>query len=217
MQDKLSLLEPDAHYHIYNRANGNDKLFKCKENYYIFLKKYSEFISPICDTFSYCLMPNHFHFLVKIKSEEILRPIYNPNLLFLTPKDLNSPKDSDLKKFISKKFSNFFSSYTQYFNLINERKGSLFMKNFKRKKVNNSNYRNKLIHYIHFNPVEAGLTKNPYNYEFSSLSKLISNQTSLLDRKEVISWFDDLENFKQIHKNPCTVLRLDQNIFPEFE
>ncbi len=217
MQDKHSLLEPDAHYHIYNRANGNDKLFINKENYFIFLKKYIEFISPICDTFSYCLMPNHFHFLVKIKSEEILRPIYNPNLLFLKPKDINSSNDSDLKKFLSKKFSNLFSSYTQYFNLKNERKGSLFMKNFKRKKVNNSNYLFKLIHYIHFNPVEAGITNNPYDYEYSSLSKLISNETSILNRKEVISWFDNLENFKLIHEKSSLVLKLDQNIFPEFE
>ena len=217
MKDKYSLLKPDAYYHIYNRANGNEKLFLSKENYLFFLEKYNEFISPICDTFSYCLMPNHFHLLVKVKSEELLKPVYNPNLLVLKPGDLKVFNEMDLKKFLSKKFSNLFSSYAQYFNLKNERKGSLFMKNFKRKRVTNTNYLLKLVQYIHFNPIEAGLTNNPYNYEYSSFTNLISKDTSLLKRDEVISWFDDLENFKHIHDNAPIVLNLDQNIFPEFE
>jgi len=63
-------LESDKYYHIYNHAVGNDNLFKKEENYYFFLKKYIQHISPIADTFAYCLMPNHFHFAVRVKSEK---------------------------------------------------------------------------------------------------------------------------------------------------
>ena len=62
--------EPDKMYHIYNHANGNDNLFYSDENYFYFLKRYSELLSPIVDTYAYCLMPDHFHWLVKIKSEK---------------------------------------------------------------------------------------------------------------------------------------------------
>ena len=85
MQDKKAILIPDATYHIYNRANGNERLFLTDQNYHYFLEKYSQYISPIADTFCYCLMPNHFHFLIKIESEESLNKTFNasenaPNL-----------------------------------------------------------------------------------------------------------------------------------------
>jgi len=70
MQNKLEVLYPDTFYHIYNRANGNEKLFLSDENYLFFLRKFAEYISPICNTYCYCLMPNHFHFLMEIKSEK---------------------------------------------------------------------------------------------------------------------------------------------------
>ena len=74
MQDYKSNLSQDCFYHIYNRANGNEKLFASDDNYIYFLKQYNYYISPIAKTFAYCLMPNHFHFLVQIK------PIANLNL-----------------------------------------------------------------------------------------------------------------------------------------
>lgn len=69
MKNKLTPLNPGCIYHIYNRAIGSEKLFLNNENYSFFLKRYRHFISPVADTFCYCLMPNHFHFLVRIKSD----------------------------------------------------------------------------------------------------------------------------------------------------
>ena len=65
-------LSPGNTYHIYNHANGFENIFENEGNYVYFLKKYAEFISPIADTFAYALMPNHFHFLVRIKPSDIL-------------------------------------------------------------------------------------------------------------------------------------------------
>jgi len=76
MQNKTGTLEPEAFYHIYNRANGNENIFFKDENYLFFLKKYKEYISPICNTYCYCLMPNHFHFLIEIKNEEELKSYF---------------------------------------------------------------------------------------------------------------------------------------------
>ena len=57
-------------YHIYNYANGNENLFREQKNYEYFLEKYKQHINPIAETIAWCLMPNHFHLLVKIKTEE---------------------------------------------------------------------------------------------------------------------------------------------------
>ncbi|MBN2730712.1 MAG: hypothetical protein JXR53_15915, partial [Bacteroidales bacterium] len=61
------LFESGNYYHVYNRAIGGEKLFLEKENYEYFLFKWQEFINPIADIYAYCLMPNHFHFLLKLK------------------------------------------------------------------------------------------------------------------------------------------------------
>ena len=142
-------LEPDKYYHIYNHANGSDNLFISAENYLYFLKKYAEYIIHTANTIAYCLMPNHFHFLIRIKEEEKLNEFF---------KEKNKRKDlggfENLQGLISKQFSNLFNAYTKSFNKEQDRKGSLFMQNFKRKEVNDEKYLRKLIHYIHYKPVE---------------------------------------------------------------
>ncbi len=69
-------LLPENYYHIYNHANGSDNLFLNSENYRYFLQRYATFINPIADTFAYCLMPNHIHFLIRIKSGPDLQKAY---------------------------------------------------------------------------------------------------------------------------------------------
>lgn len=63
-------LEPDKYYHIYNHAVGQDNLFNTDENYRFFLEKYAHYIIPVADIFAYCLLPNHFHFAIRIKPED---------------------------------------------------------------------------------------------------------------------------------------------------
>jgi putative transposase len=54
MRDKYPELEPDCFYHIYNRANGSERLFLSDDNYRFFLKKYLQCINPIVNTYCYC-------------------------------------------------------------------------------------------------------------------------------------------------------------------
>lgn len=62
-------IETDRFYHIYNLGINGENIFKTDRNYLFFLSKLSEFLIPVCDVYAYCLMPNHFHLLVKIKSD----------------------------------------------------------------------------------------------------------------------------------------------------
>lgn len=66
------MLNTNTYYHIYNHANSSENLFKSDNNYTYFLIKYNQHISPIADTYAYCLIPNHFHFLARIKGEDAI-------------------------------------------------------------------------------------------------------------------------------------------------
>jgi putative transposase len=213
MKDYKSILEPQNTYHIYNRANGSEKLFLSDDNYRYFLKKYDEYISPIVDTFCYCLMPNHFHFLVRVKEEttvvgQILNRLSKPGP---TPKTLQGfqtleglPKHQAISNYLSHQFSHLFNGYTQAFNKQNNRKGSLFMHTFNRKLITNETYFRKLIHYIHYNPIEAGLAQLPEEWKHSSYKTLVSFSETNLLRDEVIDYFENIENFKYCLKQPST-------------
>ena len=69
-------LLPGRMYHLYNHANGEESLFREDDNYRYFLHKYVEHISPIAETYAYCLMPNHFHFFVRIVDKEVIMEKY---------------------------------------------------------------------------------------------------------------------------------------------
>jgi REP element-mobilizing transposase RayT len=62
-------LEYDSYFHIYNRGINGEDLFLETSNYEHFLNLYSKYIDPIAETYAWCLMKNHFHFLVRIRSE----------------------------------------------------------------------------------------------------------------------------------------------------
>lgn len=78
--------------------------------------------------------------------------------------------------------------------------GSLFMKNFKRKPVTDELYLKKLVHYIHNNPVEAGLSGKPEDWKHSSYRLIVSCDTTFLRASEVLNWFGAKEDFVAFHK-----------------
>lgn len=62
--------EPNTIYHIYNQGNNRQRIFFKHENYLFFLKKAREYVSPYADFLCYCLMPNHFDWLVYVRETE---------------------------------------------------------------------------------------------------------------------------------------------------
>lgn len=182
-------LENGKYYHIYNRGNNGIDLFYETENYNHFLKLYEKYIDPIAETFAWCLMKNHFHILVYIKEPEEIDITKLEYSSTDKPKTINS----------SKQFSNLFNAYTQAMNKRYNRTGSLFEKNFKRKVVASENYFQKLIFYIHNNPVHHRFTENIVEYPWTSYGTIISTKQTKLQRNRVLESFNDLENFKYYH------------------
>ena len=67
--NKSTIMQPSKSYHLYTHANGFENLFQSEENYRYFLLRYEHFIPAVADTLAYCLMPNHIHFLIRVKTE----------------------------------------------------------------------------------------------------------------------------------------------------
>jgi len=67
-QDITTPLNPDQFYHIFNRGNGGQNIFYQEKNYTYFLEKYKSYMLGYWDTYAYCLLPNHFHLMIKVKS-----------------------------------------------------------------------------------------------------------------------------------------------------
>lgn len=180
------------YYHVYNRGNNRQDIFFEDDNYSHFLKLYEKYIYPITDTYCWCLMKNHFHFLIRIKEEN---EIESEQLNYSTKNGLQVKKVNP-----SKQFSHLFNAYTQAVNKKYNRTGSVFEKKFKRKLVSSEAYLIKLISYIHNNPVHHGVVESLNDYKWSSFSSLLSHKPTKLCRKEVIELFGDSENFVYCHQ-----------------
>jgi len=181
---------PDGFYHIYNRANADDQLFTEDVEYYLFLKKYFNYANLIFSTYGYCLLTNHFHFLVQVRPESEL----NRNIGIF--KD-----DKSRSNYLAQHLGNFFNWYATYFNKKHFRKGSLFIHSFHRKPILDEAYLSTLVCYIHANPVKAGMCKKPEEWKYSSFREFIKgpNFISANNRGQTLEWFDGLANFKETH------------------
>lgn len=180
----MQLLQHDKYYHIYNRGINGELLFKSDDNFDYFLKKYDYYISEVADTFAWCLMHNHFHFLVRIKDE---------NEFLKTP---------------SQQFSNLFNAYTKAYNKQQGRHGTLFERPFRRKEINEEAYFRNLVLYIHTNPVHHNIVENVEHYTWSSYNSIVSEKPSKIRRAKVIEWFDDKENFIATHQQKKASINL---------
>lgn len=109
----------------------------------------------------------------------------------------------------SKQFSHLFNAYTQAINKRFKRTGSLFEKPFHRKLITSDNYFQKLIYYIHNNPVHHGLCKNINDYPWSSYGSIISEKPTKIKRKEVIDAFYNLDNFIAYHNQNQDLFDID--------
>jgi putative transposase len=198
MNIRNDILEPDAYYHIYNRGINSGKVFNIEENYMFFLLKLAIYLNPVCDIYAYCLMPNHFHLLIRVKNkEEIIDFAKGENKSF---QDKNEKGLHAFDSIVSKQIGKLISSYTQSFNKTINRHGPLMESPFKRKRIDSEEYIRNLIVYIHLNPTD--LKQNLEDYKFSSYKSFLSTAKTNLKREEVIALFGDLNNFIFTHKNP---------------
>ena len=173
-------LQPGCYYHIYNRGNNKENIFREARNYNYFLLLWKKYIEPVTLTFAYSMQPNHFHFLIFIK-------------------------ENIAENKISKAFSNYFNAYAKSINKAYNRTGSLFQERFGRKYISNEKYFTEIIFYIHTNSQKHGITEDFMNYPYSSYPGLLSDKPTLLQRKEVIDWFGNKKEFINFHKGTMEI------------
>jgi len=106
-----------------------------------------------------------------------------------------------LRDVISPQFSHFFNSYTQSFNKLYGRRGSLFIPNFKRKPVTSKKYHLRLLAYIHLNPVHHGFAEKPGDWTHSSWHAYRSEKRSKIHKDEAFAWSDGRDAFFSLHEN----------------
>jgi putative transposase len=187
-------------YHLYNHSVGKRDLFLSLDNYEYFLSLYDKYITPVAETFAWVLMPNHFHLLVQIKENTEVVDITIPDRV------LNPVRDKVNKVGTSsQQFSKLFNAYSQALNKRLGCHGALFERPFKRKLIDNETYLKQVILYIHNNPVHHGFCTHPLEYAWSSYATCVSVKPTKLNRDTVIGWFNNEENFKNIHETPMEI------------
>ncbi len=171
---KYEPLKSDTYFHIYNRGNNKENLFKENRNYEYFLRLIEKYILDVCEVYAYCLLKNHFHLVVK------------------THENIED-------KVISQKFSNMFNTYAKAINKAYGRSGSLFKDRFSRKKIENEKYLKQVIIYVHTNPQHHKMISDFRDYPYSSYQSFLSSKNTQLNREYVLSLFDGKSNFEYVH------------------
>lgn len=176
-------------YHIFNRGINHAPIFTNKREYQRFINlidyyrfadnpiKFSHFKKlpieirneiksnskeKLISFISNCLMPNHFHFV------------------------LRQEKDNGISYFINR----FLTAYTKFFNIRNKRSGPLFEGRFKAVLVETEEQLIHLVRYIHLNPYSSGITRNLeglLEYPWSSLQEYLDPKIKgICDEKEIV-------------------------------
>ncbi|MBY0434311.1 MAG: hypothetical protein K2U26_09395 [Cyclobacteriaceae bacterium] len=189
-------------YHVFNRTNNKEKLFLTNENHLFFLRKYDEYVSPYLETYAWCLLPNHFHLVVKVKPINEINTYLSTSdtkLVTLTEKKFQKG-EIFLSELIEHSFKRFFQSYALAFNKVYKRSGNLFYKPFKRIEINKESYFTQAIIYVHANAVRHGLVKDLVNWRWSSWHSYLTESPTKLQRQEVLEWFGGREQFIKLHE-----------------
>ena len=155
-----------SYYHVYNRGNRKQSVFLARRDYKRFLEKTLKYKSKFGVTIMcYCLISNHFHFLLKQNTDI---PITSFMLRLGT-------------------------SHAKYFNIKYEQVGSLFQSRFRAKLIETDEYLLHLSRYIHRNPIEI-LPSTPgvelANYEWSSYPQYVKGmKDKLVDPAFILNYF----------------------------
>lgn len=160
-------------YHVYNQGNNRQPIFFEEENYAYFLRKVQRELCPVCDILAWCLMPNHFHFMIHA-DERSVQPVGN-HLKIST---------------LSHRIKHLLSSYARAMNNRYRNSGSLFRQNTKAPCVGSregsvTDYSHWCLHYIHDNPVKAQLCDDQQEWAWSSIHEYTFPFTDSISRPPV--------------------------------
>ncbi len=166
-------------YHVYNQGNNREKIFQHEDDYLLFLKKFRQYVSPNCHVLAYCLMPNHFHFMIETTNWSVVKmPLGR----------------IEITK-VSNGFRKLLSEYAKEYNEKYGRTGALFRPKTKAKNLTeskDSNYPFICFHYIHQNPMQAKIVEKMENWRFSSFQDYIGLRKGTLCKQEIAYRYIDI-------------------------
>ncbi len=152
------LAATDAYFHVYNRGVNRTPIFYLNQDYLDFLARTEKALNPVgtigpapgaadsenaggkVEVIAFCLMPNHFHFI------------------------LHQISENGMSEFMSR----LCNGYVKAVNLREGRYGHLFAGKYKMRLVDDNRYLVHLSRYIHLNPVRAGLSRKAEEWTYSS-------------------------------------------------
>jgi len=159
MPTRITPLMPDTYHHIYNRGVNRQDIFLGEDNMLFFLKRLRKyFANDMAEIVAYCLMPNHYHLLVWIKSADFSATVMQPLGV----------------------------SYTKAINKQHNRVGPLFQGPFRAIQVGSTEHLLQLARYIHLNPIAAGLVSRPEDWLYSSYRDTIGLRNGTLANPQII-------------------------------
>ncbi len=197
---------PGSIHHIFNRGVGKTNIFLDNDDYKLFLWRLRENLFPdqyekeiptrkkrrgsiyvrktlppnSFDLICYCLMPNHFHFLIQQKGEV------------------------PVSKFISK----ICTGYSKNFNKKHGRIGGLFQDQFKAVQVDSNEYLLWVSAYIHQNPKVAGLVENLSDWQWSSFADYTGERKGTLCKKNILTeQFKEDLNYKDFVEDTFDLIK----------
>ncbi len=94
-------MNPKSYITFGTGGTTRENLFYTSANYEYFLRLYAEHLDPVVETYAFCLMPNHFHLLIRTKPVVV------------------SPAGETTKKTnpVSHAFQRLFTAYSQAINI----------------------------------------------------------------------------------------------------
>lgn len=190
----------DTYYHIYNRGTNGENVFVEERNYAHFLKLYQKHIEPICDLFAYCMLRNHFHMMVRVKSKEDIQQSAGASETPGVSKE-EEPLGPD---YASRQFSNFFNAYAKAVNKAYGRTGSLFQHPFGRVPITSERQFWNVIAYIHQNPQKHKFVDDFRDWRYSSYGVILADEPTSLQRDYVLDWFGGPRRYMDLHKDWVT-------------
>ena len=196
----------NTYYHIYNRGTNRENIFIEERNYALFLNLFEKHVLPVVDLFAYCMMKNHFHMAVRVKSEEEIletrKTLRVSSISTRQPKEWNSANQEEGQsrkplgsKYVSDRFSNFFNAYAKTINKAYGRTGSLFQHPFGRVPITTDRQFWNVIAYIHQNPQKHGFVKDFREWKYSSYEVILTEKRTPVKRTEVMKWFGTREDY----------------------
>ena len=148
-----------GYYHVYNRGANRQAIFKSDKNYVYLLRQVKEAAQQhAIAMIAYCLMPNHYHFVVRQEGEQLVS-------LFVQA---------------------IFNSYTKAFNKMWGRSGTLFEGPFKSIHITHDEYLLHLCRYVHLNPVAANLVHQPEQWAYSNCAGWLGLRSGTLVDQEFV-------------------------------